>query len=115
MFERDTDAEATAFEPVADAVGALAAHLEVVRPGLLAGAAAGAARFHGGGDVLAERIVDAVEAVGHPCRVGVADGLFAAQLAARIVPVRAPGSWPRTRWPSSATAGWRACCCGWGS
>ncbi|MFJ9777208.1 DNA polymerase Y family protein [Kitasatospora sp. NPDC101157] len=91
VFERDPDAEAAAFEPVADAVGALAAHLEVVRPGLLAVAAAGAARFHGGEDVLAERIVDAVEAAGHPCRVGVADGLFAAQLAARAERIVPPG------------------------
>ncbi|MEE1783126.1 DNA polymerase Y family protein [Streptomyces sp. SP17BM10] len=89
VFERDLDAEAKAFEPVADAVGALAAHLEVVRPGVLALAAAGAARFHGGEEVLAERVMDAVEAIGHPCRVGIADGLFAARLAARaqrIVP-----------------------------
>ncbi|MFJ1936836.1 DNA polymerase Y family protein [Kitasatospora sp. NPDC088160] len=91
VVERDTDAEAAAFEPVADAVGALAAHLEVVRPGVLAVAAAGAARFHGGEDVLAERIVDAVETTGHPCRAGIADGLFAAQLAARAERIVPPG------------------------
>ncbi|MGV9269538.1 Y-family DNA polymerase [Kitasatospora sp. NPDC003701] len=84
VYERSVDGEAKAFESVADAVGALAAHLEVLRPGLLAVPAAGAARFHGGEDVLAERVVDAVEATGHPCRVGIADGLLAAQLAARL-------------------------------
>lgn len=92
VFDRDAGLEAQAFEPVADAVGALAAHLEVVRPGLLALAAAGAARYHGGEEALAERVMDAVEAAGHPCRVGIADGLFAARLAARvqqIVPVGA--------------------------
>ncbi|MFJ9460798.1 DNA polymerase Y family protein [Kitasatospora sp. NPDC101447] len=90
VHERDVDVEARLFEPVADAVGRLAAHLEVVRPGVLAAPATGAARFHGGEDVLAERVVDAVEATGHPCTVGIADGLFAARLAARaqrIVPV----------------------------
>ncbi|MFI6849521.1 DNA polymerase Y family protein [Kitasatospora sp. NPDC050467] len=90
VFERSVDDEAKLFGPVADAVGALAAHLEVLRPGLLAVPAAGAARFHGGEDTVAERVVDAVEATGHPCRVGIADGPFAAQLAARamrIVPV----------------------------
>lgn len=55
VFDRNPDVEAQAFEPVADAVGALAAHLEVVRPGLLAVAAAGAARFHGGEEALVER------------------------------------------------------------
>ncbi|WP_033818271.1 DNA polymerase Y family protein [Kitasatospora sp. MBT63] len=89
VFERSADDEAKSFEAVADAVGALAAHLEILRPGLLALPAAGAARFHGGEEPLAERVIDAVEATGHPCRVGIADGLFAAQLAARagrIVP-----------------------------
>ncbi|MGW2400563.1 DNA polymerase Y family protein [Kitasatospora sp. NPDC001664] len=83
VHERRADAEAALFEPVADAVAVLAARLEVVRPGLLALPAAGAARYHGGEETLAEKVVDAVEAVGHECRIGIADGLFAAQLAAR--------------------------------
>ncbi|MFH8387163.1 DNA polymerase Y family protein [Kitasatospora sp. NPDC018058] len=83
VYDRSVDDEAKMFEAVADAVGALAAHLEVVRPGLLAVAAVGAARFHGGEEPLAEKVVDAVEATGHVCRVGIADGLVAAQLAAR--------------------------------
>ncbi|MEV7021928.1 DNA polymerase Y family protein [Kitasatospora sp. NPDC093558] len=89
VHERRVDDEVNLFEPVADAVGALAARLEVLRPGVLAVPAAGAARFHGGEHALAEKVVDAVEAVGHECRVGIADGLVAAQLAARsgrIVP-----------------------------
>ncbi|MDH6129933.1 DNA polymerase Y family protein [Kitasatospora sp. GP82] len=91
MHERDADAEAKLFEPVADAVAELAAHLEVLRPGMLALPAPGAARFHGGEDVLAEKVVDAVEAAGHPCRVGIADGLLAGQLAARAGLVVPPG------------------------
>ncbi|BFV60088.1 DNA polymerase Y family protein [Kitasatospora sp. CMC57] len=89
VHERRVDDEASLFEPVADAVSALAAHLEVLRPGVLAVPTAGAARFHGGEHPLAEKVVDAVEAVGHECQVGIADGLAAAQLAARtgrIVP-----------------------------
>ncbi|MEV0192237.1 DNA polymerase Y family protein [Kitasatospora purpeofusca] len=75
----------------ADAVTALAAHLEILRPGVLALPAPGAARFHGGEDVLAEKVVDAVEALGHPARVGIADGLAAAQLAARAGRIVPPG------------------------
>ncbi|MFE0457802.1 DNA polymerase Y family protein [Kitasatospora sp. NPDC058965] len=91
VFERQADEEAKSFEPVADAVAALAAHLEVLRPGVLAIPARGPARFHGGEEPLAERVVDAVEALGHVCHVGIADGLFAAQLAARAAVVVPPG------------------------
>ncbi|MGY0466615.1 DNA polymerase Y family protein [Kitasatospora sp. cg17-2] len=92
VHERAPDAEAQLFEPVADAVAALAAHLEVLRPGMVALPAAGAARFHGGEHALAEKVVDAVEAVGHECRVGIADGVLAAQLAARAGRIVAPGA-----------------------
>ncbi len=91
VHERRADAEAGLFEPVADAVGALAARLEVVRPGMLALPAAGAARFHGGEHALAEKVVDGVESAGYECRIGIADGLFAAQLAARAGRIVPPG------------------------
>lgn len=53
--------------------------------------ALGAARFHGWEDVLAEKVVGAVEAAGHPCRVGIADGLLAGQPAAWAGLVVPPG------------------------
>ncbi|WP_329586887.1 DNA polymerase Y family protein [Kitasatospora sp. NBC_01250] len=95
IHERQADEEAKQFEPVADAVGALAARLEVLRPGLLAVPADGPARYHGGEERLVERVYDAIEAAGHECRVGVADGLLAAQLAARTEQVVPAGHSPR--------------------
>ena len=79
----DPDRDARAFEPVVAAVEALAPGVEVVRPGLIALPARGPTRYFGGESVVAERIVAAVAAqVGVECQIGIADGLFAATLAA---------------------------------
>ncbi|MFI0407347.1 DNA polymerase Y family protein [Actinomadura sp. 3N508] len=81
--ERDLDAEARLFEPVVAAVAALTPRVEVVRPGLCAIPARGPARFYGGEEALRVLVQDAVVEAGHDCGSGVADGLFAAELAAR--------------------------------
>ncbi|XRQ14053.1 DNA polymerase Y family protein [Actinomadura welshii] len=81
--DRDTDAEGRLFEGVAAAVAELAPRVEVVRPGLCALAARGPARFYGGEEALRICVQDAVVEAGHDCGAGVADGLFAAELAAR--------------------------------
>lgn len=79
----DPDRDARAFEPVVAAVEALAPGVEVVRPGLVAVPARGPARYFGSEPAVAERIVDvAVAQAGVECRIGIADGLFAATLAA---------------------------------
>ncbi|MCA1820395.1 MAG: DNA polymerase Y family protein [Pseudonocardia sp.] len=79
----DPDRDARAFEPVVAAVEALAPGVEVIRPGLIALPARGPTRYFGGESVVAERIVDVVAAqVGVECQIGIADGLFAATLAA---------------------------------
>ncbi|MGH3980577.1 MAG: DNA polymerase Y family protein, partial [Pseudonocardiaceae bacterium] len=79
----DPDRDARCFEPVVAAVEALAPGVEVVRPGLVAVAARGPARYFGGEAAVVERVVDVVAAqAGVQCRVGIADGLFAAALAA---------------------------------
>jgi protein ImuB len=79
----DPDRDARAFEPVIAAVEALAPGVEVVHPGLIALPARGPTRYFGGESVVAERIVDVVAAqVGVECQIGIADGLFAATLAA---------------------------------
>ncbi|MQA13299.1 MAG: DNA polymerase Y family protein [Pseudonocardiaceae bacterium] len=79
----DPDRDARAFEPVTAAVEALAPGVEVVRPGLVAVPARGPARYFGSEPVVAERFVDLVAAeAGVECQVGIADGLFAATLAA---------------------------------
>ncbi|MGH3768309.1 MAG: DNA polymerase Y family protein [Pseudonocardiaceae bacterium] len=80
----DPDRAARAFEPVVAAVEALAPGVEVVRPGLVALPARGPARYYGGEPAVAERIVEVVaaQAAGVQCQIGIADGLFAATLAA---------------------------------
>jgi protein ImuB len=91
------------FAPLIDVVEGLVAGVQVVRPGLLALAARGPARYYGGekaaalalrGAVLAEGLGTATSsATGGglgEVRIGVADGLFAAELAARTVAADVP-------------------------
>ncbi len=79
----DPDRDARVFEPVVGAVEALAPGVELVRPGLVAMPARGPTRYFGSEPAVAERIVDAVAAqAGMQCQIGIADGLFAATLAA---------------------------------
>ncbi|WP_396446918.1 DNA polymerase Y family protein [Actinomadura sp.] len=81
--ERDPDAEGRLFEEVVQAVAELTPRVEVVRPGLCAVPARGPARFYGGEEALRVLVQDAVVEAGHDCGCGIADGLFAAELAAR--------------------------------
>lgn len=74
---------ARAFEQVVAAVEELCPRVEVLHPGACAIGARGPARYFGGEEVLARKIIDAVACCGFACQVGVADGMFAAQLAAR--------------------------------
>ena len=110
---RDLPAEARQWEPAVAAVEAFAPGVEVLHPGQLALGARGPSRYFGGDLALAAKVAAAVEAVvagglgaigdgegaraAGPgpvgagwdgcCKVGVADGLFAAGLAARLAPV----------------------------
>ena len=81
---------ARAFEQVVAAVEELCPRVEVLRPGACAIGARGPARYFGGEEALARKIIDAVARCGFACQVGVADGMFAAQLAARA-PAEAAG------------------------
>ncbi|SHL40303.1 protein ImuB [Pseudonocardia thermophila] len=91
----DPERDARAFEPVVVAVEELAPGVEVVRPGLVALPARGPAGFFGGELVAAERIIDHVAArTGVECQIGIADGLFAATLAAHRGLAVAPGDTP---------------------
>jgi protein ImuB len=116
----DPDRDARAFEPVVAAVEELAPGVEVVRPGLVVLPARGPAGYFGReracertiqhsaprsadralareSDELAaaERLVDQVAArSGVECQVGLADGLFAAVLAARRGVAVGPGDTP---------------------
>ncbi|QYN34994.1 DNA polymerase Y family protein [Pseudonocardia sp. DSM 110487] len=95
VLARDPDRDARAFEPVVAAVEELAPGVEVVRPGLVALTAQGPAGWFGGEQEAAEALVDHVAArTGVESQVGVADGLFAAVLAARRALAVAPGDTP---------------------
>jgi protein ImuB len=74
---------ARAFEQVVAAVEELCPRVEVLYPGACAIGARGPARYFGGEEALARKIIDAVARRGFACQAGVADGVFAAQLAAR--------------------------------
>lgn len=94
VHTRDPTQEARAFEPIMAALATLTPRIEVIRPGLLALDARGPTRYFGGEALLRERVaVLAHQAMATekawPPGVGVADGRFAARLAARqgvIVP-----------------------------
>ncbi|WP_441246810.1 DNA polymerase Y family protein [Kitasatospora sp. McL0602] len=105
LRERDEEAETRLFEPVAAAVTAFTPRVEVLRPGMCAIPVKGPSRYFGGEEALAAQVHSAVALAlgGLPGaggsnsaaqaphgQVGVADGLFAAVLAARagaLVPV----------------------------
>ncbi|AHI01457.1 DNA polymerase Y family protein [Kutzneria viridogrisea] len=84
VFEEDLERDARVFEPVAAAVERLATGIEVVRPGLVALPVRGPVGYFGSEQAVAERLIDQVAGEqGVECQVGIADGLYAATLAAR--------------------------------
>jgi protein ImuB len=84
ILSHDPDRDARAFEPVVAAVEVLAPGVEVVRPGLAAFRARGPTRYFGSEAAVAERVVDVVAEECHvEAAVGIAEGIFAASLAAR--------------------------------
>ncbi|MEL7209525.1 MAG: DNA polymerase Y family protein, partial [Actinomycetota bacterium] len=91
VLERDTDREARLFEPVAATLEELTPRIEVTGPGLVGFPTRGPSRFFGGDRPLADEIVERVEPVlarRGEVRVGIADGVFAARLAARSMAAR---------------------------
>lgn len=92
LLEAEEDAENALFEMVAAAVDTVAAGVDTLRPGTLLMAAAGPARHQGGEEALAEALIDAVaDHTGWSCTVGIADGPFAALLAAETGRIIHPG------------------------
>ncbi len=88
VLDRDTDREARVFEPVAAALEAFTPRIELVGPGMVSFPTLGPSRFFGGDEELADLAFDAVGTVlgeRGEVRVGIADGSFAAYLAARSV------------------------------
>ncbi len=80
---RDEGREARAFEQVLAVVEEFCPRVEVTRPGLCALGARGPARYFGGEEALAGKLAAALAERGFGCRIGIADGLFAGELAAR--------------------------------
>ncbi|MFG1831864.1 DNA polymerase Y family protein [Micromonospora chersina] len=95
VVDHDPARDARAFEPVVAAVEEVVAGVEVIRPGACALAARGPSRYLGGEEAAAERIVEHVaQTCAVESQVGIADGVFAAGLAARDGRIVAPGGTP---------------------
>jgi len=96
VLDRDLAEEARAFEPVVIAVEAVAPGVEIVRPGLCTVSARGPVRYFGGDVAAAARLAEEASAAGpgDRCRAGVAEGAFAATLAARSGEVVPAGRTP---------------------
>ncbi len=93
VLERDEAREARSFEAVARAVEAFSPRLEISRPGTCALPTRGPSRYFGGDHALAAAVHARVTEVldrRTTCRVGIADGPFAAGLAARHADQAAP-------------------------
>ncbi len=94
----DADARTAArlFEQVLAAMTRFCPRVEAVEPGVCAFGARGPARYFGGETALSSRIIAALTDLGIEPRIGVADGLFAARLAARgtgrVLVIRPGGS-----------------------
>src|SRR5215813_4867516 len=88
------------FGAVASVVEGFCPRVEVLRPGACAIGVRGPARYFGGEGALAAKIIDAVAGGGAACRVGIADGLFAARLAAE----HAPPAWDARPMPAMSRA-----------
>ncbi len=109
LLAADPARDAREFEPVVAALEAFTAGVDIVRAGLAGFATRGPSGYFGGDEELARRVLDAVSAVleattpgvGASCRVGVADGRFAAGLAARFPPAGGGSS------PADGEARWR--------
>ncbi|OZV84674.1 hypothetical protein CA850_02220 [Micromonospora echinospora] len=95
VVDYDPARDTRAFEPVVAAVEDLVAGVEVVRPGACAVAARGPTRYFGGEEAAAERIIEHVaQTCAVESQVGIADGVFAAGLAARTGQVVPPDGTP---------------------
>ncbi|MBM7504778.1 DNA polymerase Y family protein [Agromyces aurantiacus] len=84
VLEYDPALDHRAFEPVVRGIEAIVPGVQVLRPGTLAMRARGPARYYGGEDAAARALLEAAAGLGvAAARVGVADGPFAAEQAAR--------------------------------
>jgi protein ImuB len=98
------------FAQVVAAVEDFSPLVEVIAPGRCAISATAPARYFGGEQALLTKITRAITALGQTCQSAIADGLFAAQLAAQAavpepaVPAASPGPSPPRLLASPVTA-----------
>ncbi|MCU1463851.1 MAG: repair protein [Acidimicrobiales bacterium] len=95
VVPHDPGRDARAFEPVVAAVERCGPAAEILRPGMCAIATRGPSRYFGGDAALVASVTEAARFCRQnptDVRVGVADGRFAAELAARRGRVIAPGA-----------------------
>lgn len=95
----DAAIDARAFEPVLDALEEVIPHVQLVRPGVCAVRVSGPARYYGSEQGAAEELLRRVDALDiDGARIGIADGPFTAEQAARRgagrVSIVKPGSSP---------------------
>lgn len=95
VLVRDPGEESRRFEPVVETIEDLIPRVEVVAPGLVFVPIAGAVRFYGGEEMLADRVAKELDRMvgqvrGGQSLVGVADGPFAARWAAAGAKVGRP-------------------------
>ena len=94
LEQKEEGRERRAFQQVVEAVSSLVTRIETVRPGVCAIPTRGPSRYFGGdlalSKTLAERVSVAVPGIS--AGIGVADGLFAAVLAAQIAESGADGN-----------------------
>lgn len=84
LLPYDSSVDARLFEPVIAGVEASMAGVQLVRPGMLAIRASGPTRYYGGELAAARLLTSRLAELGAPAaRVGIADGPFAAEHAAR--------------------------------
>ncbi|MES2092619.1 MAG: DNA polymerase Y family protein [Actinomycetota bacterium] len=84
VLDYDPALDIRAFEPVLEAIEETMPGAQLVRPGTCAVRARGPARYYGGEEEAGLWLLDALDALGiHGSRVGIADGPFTAEHAAR--------------------------------
>ncbi len=86
VLERDVGREVRLFEPVVDAIVEVTPRVEVAGPGIAGFPTKGPSRFFGGDKALASTVLDRIVPVlakRGEGRIAIADGMFAARLAAR--------------------------------
>ncbi|GAB3598668.1 DNA polymerase Y family protein [Microbacterium tumbae] len=85
LIPADALRDESAFLPVLRALEELVPGVQPLRPGLAVLRARGPARYYGGEEEAALRLIEVLAEHGHPgTRAGVADGLFTAEQAARL-------------------------------